>query len=133
MIFCDATIVQHYLLTRQIASITVPFHIQELSRLCAELRHENGCTMHMPHQIAGYDGWGHDASRTWRKRDRLESEGFKNFGSKYDTKAFALHHRFYFHHDARGQLWLSAEDGCEGVVAMAPLKKRILNDVFCNE
>jgi hypothetical protein len=28
---------------------------------------------------------------------------------------FTLHHRFYFHTDGRGRLWLAAEDGCEGV------------------
>lgn len=65
-------------------------------------------------ELAGYDGWGHDSSRTWRKGDRLEEEGFGNFRAKFGRDAFALHHRFYLHLDGRNQLWLSAEDGCEG-------------------
>ena len=28
-----------------------------------------------PPEREGYDGWGHDARRTWRDGDRLESEG----------------------------------------------------------
>ena len=66
---------------------------------------------------AGYDGWAHDASRTWRDGERLEREGVGGFRSKFGPKAFTLHHRFYLHLDRRNQLWLSAEDGCEGFPA----------------
>ena len=68
-------------------------------------------------EIAGYDGWGHDASRTWRKGEMLESEGYKSFRSTFGTTAFTLNHRFYFHLDAQSRFWLSAEDGCEGFAA----------------
>ncbi|CAE8673322.1 unnamed protein product [Polarella glacialis] len=34
-----------------------------------------------PQELAEYDGWGHDASRTWRNGERLESEGFKEASS----------------------------------------------------
>ena len=70
-----------------------------------------------PPEVAGYDGWGHDSKRTWRKGDRLESEGFASFRSKFGEAAFALHHRFYLHFDRANRLWLSAEDGCEGTPA----------------
>ena len=68
---------------------------------------------------AGYDGWGHDSGRVWRKGDVLESEGFKTFRSQFGASAFTLHHRFYLHLDGRDRLWLSAEDGCEGTPAQA--------------
>lgn len=70
-----------------------------------------------PQELAGYDGWGHDSHRTWRNAERLESEGFTTFRSKFGSSAFALHHRFYLHLDRDNQLWLSAEDGCEGCPA----------------
>ena len=65
-------------------------------------------------EVEGYDGWGHDSGRTWRKGPRLEQEGFAAFRKRFGGSAFALHHRFYLHFDGRNQLWLSAEDGCEG-------------------
>jgi len=65
-------------------------------------------------EVEGYDGWGHDSGRVWRKGDRLESEGFSDFRSRFGPKAFALHHRFYLHYDRGNAMWLSAEDGCEG-------------------
>lgn len=65
-------------------------------------------------EIDGYDGWGHDSSRVWRKGETLEKEGWKDFRSKFGPSAFTLHHRFYWHLDNTNQLWLSAEDGCEG-------------------
>jgi hypothetical protein len=68
-------------------------------------------------EIAGYDGWGHDAGRVWRDGARLEREGFTAFRTKYGDKAFTLNHRFYLHLDADNRLWLSAEDGCEGTPA----------------
>lgn len=67
-----------------------------------------------PQEVAGYDGWGHDSSRTWRKGDRLEDEGYQTFRNTFGGAAYTLHHRFYLHKDFRSQLWLSAEDGCEG-------------------
>ena len=57
----------------------------------------------------------HDSQRDWRTGKRLEDEGFKSFRSKFGDEAFALHHRFYLHLDRGNRLWLSAEDGCEGV------------------
>ena len=65
-------------------------------------------------ELAGYDGWGHDASRQWRTGEHLEKEGLVGFRNKFGDKAFTLHHRFYLHLDRANQLWLSAEDGCEG-------------------
>ena len=67
-----------------------------------------------PQELGGYDGWGHDASRTWRKGDQLEAEGVEAFESKFGAAALTLNHRFYWHLDRTDQLWLSAEDGCEG-------------------
>mmetsp|Transcript_21182 Transcript_21182/g.27358 ORF Transcript_21182/g.27358 Transcript_21182/m.27358 type:complete len:245 (-) Transcript_21182:268-1002(-) len=64
----------------------------------------------------GYDGWGHDSGRVWRKGDRLEQEGFTSFRKQFGPDAFALHHRFYLHLDRSNRMWLSAEDGCEGVL-----------------
>ena len=46
-----------------------------------------------PQELAGYDGWGHDSGRTWRKGERLEREGFAAFRSRFGASAFALHHR----------------------------------------
>lgn len=71
-----------------------------------------------PAEIAGYDGWGHDVSRVWRTGEMLESEGYKSFRSTFGPSAFTLHHRFYLHLDRGNRLWLSAEDGCEGVAPM---------------
>jgi hypothetical protein len=68
-------------------------------------------------EIAGYDGWGHDSGRDWRKGDRLEQEGFTSFRETFGPQSFALHHRFYLHWDSFNRLWLSAEDGCEGTPA----------------
>lgn len=68
-------------------------------------------------EIEGYDGWGHDSGRTWRKGDRLEEEGFVGFRERFGPSAFALHHRFYLHLDRGNRLWLAAEDGCEGTPA----------------
>ena len=68
-------------------------------------------------EVEGYDGWAHDSGRVWRKGDRLESEGFKDFRSRFGPKSFALHHRFYLHYDRGDAMWLSAEDGCEGTPA----------------
>jgi len=41
----------------------------------------------------------------------------------YGDRAFGLNHRCYWHLDREGRLWLSAEDGCEGVYPPAPRKK----------
>jgi len=65
-------------------------------------------------EIEGYDGWGHDVGRVWRKGPRLEEEGFENFRTRFGLESFALHHRFYLHFDGENRMWLSAEDGCEG-------------------
>lgn len=59
-------------------------------------------------------GWASDRMRTWRKGDRLVSEGFGSFQSRFGPDAFALHHRFYLRLDGGNRMWLSAEDGCEG-------------------
>ena len=76
-----------------------------------------------PEEIAGYDGWGHDSGRVWRDGQMLEGEGFSGFRSKFGERAFTLHHRFYMHLGADGNLWLSAEDGCEGQVARSPVPR----------
>ena len=68
---------------------------------------------------AEYDGWKHDVKRTWRKGDRLEKEGFQNAREKYGPDAFSLHHRFYLHRGEAGEVWLAAEDGCEGTPVVA--------------
>ena len=75
-------------------------------------------------EIARYDGWGHDSSREWRQGEQLVDEGYTTFREKYGPKAYALHHRFYFHQQASGLLpgstpvlWLAAEDGCQGTPA----------------
>ena len=70
-----------------------------------------------------YDGWGHDQGRTWRKADVYESEGWVNFKETYGDKAFGLNHRCYWHLDSQSKLWLSAEDGCEGV---SPPRQKVL-------
>jgi len=68
----------------------------------------------------GYDGWGHDSGRTWRKGDRLVREGCADFQKRFGPDAFALHHRFYLHEDLQNRMWLSAEEGCEGTPASSP-------------
>ena len=65
-------------------------------------------------ELEGYDGWGHDSSRTWRNGERLEAEGVRGFRTKFGPTAFTLNHRFYWHLDRTNQIWLSAEDGCQG-------------------
>ena len=67
-----------------------------------------------PQERAGYDGWGHDSGRQWRNANLYVDEGFKTFKSRFGEQAYGLHHRCYLHLDRRNQLWLSAEDGCEG-------------------
>eukprot|EP00978_Attheya_sp_CCMP212_P008590 scaffold20212_cov54-Attheya_sp.AAC.1 len=74
-----------------------------------------------PEEVKGYDGWGHDSGRTWRKGERLETEGFKNFRKQFGESSFALHHRCYLHFDDASRMWLSAEDGCEGTPDSSPL------------
>jgi len=65
-------------------------------------------------EIADYNGWGHDGGRPWRRGPQLEQEGFREYRQKFGGQAYGLHHRFYLHLDRRGQIWLAAEDGCEG-------------------
>ena len=69
-------------------------------------------------EIAMYDGWGHDSGRQWRKVKDWEKEGVVGFREKYGEAAYGLHHRFYFHLDAKNHFWLSAEDGCEGFASL---------------
>ena len=76
-------------------------------------------------EVKGYDGWGHDSGRVWRQGDRLVEEGFKDFQERFGPKAFALHHRFYLHFDSENRMWLSAEDGCEGIPAEGGVASRI--------
>jgi hypothetical protein len=75
-------------------------------------------------EVDGYDGWGHDAGRTWRNGNQLESEGYGNFRKQFGSQAFTLNHRFYLHLDKDNRMWLSAEDGCEGTPASKALPKR---------
>lgn len=72
-------------------------------------------------EIDRYDGWGHDSGRAWRDATKLETEGVKGFRESFGQKAFTLHHRFFFHLDRHNQLWLSAEDGCEGKLVVTSL------------
>ena len=67
-------------------------------------------------ETAGYDGWDHDGSRTWRDGERLKNEGYTSFG-KFGATAYTLNHRFYLHLDRQSRVWLAAEDGCEGTPA----------------
>ena len=73
----------------------------------------------------GYDGWGHDSSRVWRDGKRLEDEGVAGFRERYGPDSFTLNHRCYLHLDATNQLWLSAEDGCEGRLVDPGQKKKL--------
>jgi len=77
----------------------------------------------------GYDGWGHDSSRVWRDGKRLEDEGVAGFRERYGPNSFTLNHRCYLHLDATNQLWLSAEDGCEGRL-VDPGEKKKLSGLF---
>lgn len=70
-----------------------------------------------PQERKEYNGWAHDSGRHWRRGDELHNEGYDSFRSKFGPSAFTLHHRFYWHVDRRGGLWLAAEDGCEGVLS----------------
>eukprot|EP00440_Ansanella_granifera_P072591 gb/GFBE01078769.1/.p1 GENE.gb/GFBE01078769.1/~~gb/GFBE01078769.1/.p1 ORF type:complete len:277 (+),score=33.50 gb/GFBE01078769.1/:1-831(+) len=81
-------------------------------------------------EVAGYDGWGHDSGRRWRTGAMLENEGFKQFTNKFGRAAFGLHHRFYLHFDRSNQMWLSAEDGCEGEPAGGPGLAGMLKNLF---
>jgi hypothetical protein len=65
-------------------------------------------------EVEGYDGWAHDSGRDWRTGERLEQEGFRDFRKKFGDSAYTLSHRFYLHSDRSGNMWLAAEDGCEG-------------------
>ena len=67
-------------------------------------------------EIREYNGWAHDSGRKWRKASDHVTEGNEMYKSKFGTSAFGLHHRFYWHLDRQNGLWLSAEDGCEGVI-----------------
>jgi len=67
-------------------------------------------------EIQEYNGWAHDSGRKWRKTGDHASEGNEVYGNKFGPSAFGLHHRFYWHLDNQNGLWLSAEDGCEGVM-----------------
>lgn len=66
-------------------------------------------------ELEDYNGWEHDVKRTWRNGDKLAQEGCSLYKEKFGNEAFGLHHRFYLHFDAARNIWLSAEDGCEGV------------------
>lgn len=81
-------------------------------------------------EIEGYDGWGHDAGRTWRNGKRLEEEGFKDFRKQFGQNSYALHHRFYLHKDGNERMWLSAEDGCEGTPSVGKLNSNPLSSLF---
>merc|ERR1712086_27989 len=71
-------------------------------------------------EVEDYNGWAHDSKRPWRDAWTLECDGFAGFDTKFSDDAIALHHRFYLHFDSRSQLWLSAEDGCEGELVAVP-------------
>mmetsp|Transcript_21455 Transcript_21455/g.25890 ORF Transcript_21455/g.25890 Transcript_21455/m.25890 type:complete len:244 (+) Transcript_21455:90-821(+) len=77
-------------------------------------------------EVGGYDGWGHDVGRQWRTGEMLEKEGFTDFRGQFGMDSYALHHRFYLHFDKSNQMWLSAEDGCEGTPDR-PVMSRLSN------
>lgn len=81
-------------------------------------------------EIEGYDGWKHDRGRVWRNGDRLEEEGFVGFKQQFGEQAHTLNHRFYFHLDRSGALWLAAEDGCEGTPASSPRSRNLFSALF---
>lgn len=101
------------------------FHGREV-RQVAKAAGGMGCVLHLclantadpegwtKQEVGDYNGWAHDSRRPWRQADQLEQEGFEGFRNKFGQKAFALHHRFFLHFDKKNQMWLSAEDGCEG-------------------
>ena len=55
----------------------------------------------------------------------LEDEGVAGFRERYGPNSFTLNHRFYLHLDNTNQLWLSAEDGCEGRLVDPGEKKKL--------
>merc|ERR1719353_2412713 len=57
--------------------------------------------------------------------ERLEDEGVAGFRERYGPNSFTLNHRFYLHLDNTNQLWLSAEDGCEGRLVDPGEKKKL--------
>ena len=65
------------------------------------------------------------AWRVWRDGKRLEDEGVAGFRERYGPNSFTLNHRFYLHLDNTNQLWLSAEDGCEGRLVDPGEKKKL--------
>ena len=67
-------------------------------------------------ELREYNGWGHDSGRKWRNAAEHSGEGNSLYQVKFGSTAFGLHHRFYWHLDKNNGLWLSAEDGCEGVL-----------------
>lgn len=67
-------------------------------------------------EIQEYNGWDHDSDRKWRNAEEHLNEGNQMYKNKFGPKAYGLHHRFYWHMGKGNQLWLSAEDGCEGVL-----------------
>ena len=67
-------------------------------------------------EIQEYNGWMHDTGRNWRKAGDHAKEGNELYGTKFGSSAFGLQHRCYWHLDRENGLWLSAEDGCEGVL-----------------
>jgi hypothetical protein len=67
-------------------------------------------------EVAEYNGWAHDSGRKWRKAADHALEGNEAYSDKFGASAFGLHHRFYWRLDNKNNLWLSAEDGCEGYV-----------------
>jgi len=81
-------------------------------------------------EIETYNGWAHDASRTWRKGADYEREGFVDFRKKYGPESYGLHHRFFWHTDNDNRIWLSAEDGCEGTPAASALRRKPFLGLF---
>ena len=50
---------------------------------------------------------GGNGANSWKRKGGT-------FRRQFGSSAFTLHHRFYLHLDEQNQVWLSAEDGCEG-------------------
>ena len=75
-------------------------------------------------ELATYDGWKHDTGREWRKLQQWEREGVQNFRKKFGPNCFGLSHKLYFHVDGMENFWMSAEDGCEGMLAEQQQEKK---------
>ena len=69
---------------------------------------------------------GEEAGAARGARDRAARAGRARDG----PDSFTLNHRCYWHLDQQNNLWLSAEDGCEGVLATSPQRRQPFFGLF---